>query len=126
DLEAHAVDGANGPGVELVVDPQVLHREQAHPSLLRARRGLRTSFRAWPINVNERTSSMMHRPGAARYQTAPRLAAPAVKGRCSISPHDGRVRSPSPRKESVASFRIAIATTSTVFATTSGSTWGSR
>ena len=56
---------------------------------------------------------------------APVVIAPTSKASSSIEPHDTRVGSPSPRKLSVVSARIAIATVSVVLANTIGITFGS-
>src|SRR3954447_21285713 len=56
---------------------------------------------------------------------APVVIAPTEKALSSIDPHDTRVGSPSPRKLSVVSERIAIATVSVVLAKTIGMTLGS-
>ena len=56
---------------------------------------------------------------------APVVIAPTWKASSSIEPHDTRVGSPSPRKLSVVSVRIAMATVSVVLAKTIGITLGS-
>ena len=55
---------------------------------------------------------------------APVVIAPTPNASSSIEPHETRVGSPSPRKLSVVSERIAIATVSVVFAKTIGITFG--
>ena len=55
---------------------------------------------------------------------APVVIAPTPKASSSIDPQETRVGSPSPRKLSVVSARIAIATVSVVFAKTIGITLG--
>ena len=60
-----------------------------------------------------------------RYHHAPRVIAPEPKALSSIVPQLTCSGSPSPRKVSVVSDRIAIATVSVVLARTSGMTLGS-
>ena len=59
------------------------------------------------------------------YHHAPVVIAPTANAFSSIEPHETRVGSPSPRKLSVVSARIAMATVSVVLAKTMGITFGS-
>ena len=66
----------------------------------------------------------MQSPGGTTYHQAPALGAPELNAFSSIVPQEIFVGSPSPRKESAASERIATATISTVLAKISGSVLG--
>src|SRR3712207_8433850 len=74
--------------------------------------------------VKPSTTSTMHSPGGTRYHQAPREMAPSAKADSRMLPHETLKGSPSPRKESVVSVRIATATTRMVLAKMRGKTLG--
>jgi hypothetical protein len=80
---------------------------------------------ARPTRVKASTTMTTHRPGGSRYHHAPALIAPALNALSSMVPQETRNGSPSPRKDSVVSERIAMATVKVVLASTSGITLGS-
>ena len=67
---------------------------------------------ARPTRVNDSTTSTTQMPGGRTYHHAPWLTAPVENALSRIAPHDGASGSPRPRKDSVVSDRITIATVS--------------
>src|SRR4029077_3333840 len=86
--------------------------------------GFRTSSRAFPSNVNERTTRTTAAAGGTMYHQAPRPGAPAAWALLRIWPHDGAAGSPRPMKASVVSVNTAVANVSTAWATIRFTTFG--
>src|SRR5690606_13845806 len=121
--ERHASHRAHLALGDAVRDGDVVQFQQAHAFAPR-RRGLSTVSSARPHSVNARTTARMHRPGMRMYHQAPALAAFQSYEPRSMVPQEV-LFAVTPRKASVDSVTMALATSSVVLASSSGATFGS-